>query len=342
MGLRLRVEFIIGANMLAPDAASVANRSSPMLASFLAAFFFALNATCASHSVRAFGPIRANLGRLMIAAAVLGLFAHTLGNGFSSASLPWFILSGVIGMGLGDLGVYAALPLLGSRLTVLMTQCIAAPLAAVGEWLWLGTRLSAGEIAWGALILTGVAIAISPSKSRPPRVKVRAIGLLFGFVAACGQGFGALVSRKGVNVADAAGEAARNATFGLTAAYQRILAGLVFVLIWFVVLRLLQRLPTRALPASGLPATVAADPVSRRAAGWWMLANGFAGPVLGVGCYQWALATTPSGIVLPIAAIAPLLSIPIAYSLEGDRPTLRAIVGGCIAVGGSIALTASR
>lgn len=312
-----------------------------MLASFLAALFFALNATCATHSVRAFGPVRANLGRLIIATLVLGLFAHTLGNGFNSASLPWFIASGIIGMGLGDLGVYAALPLLGSRLTVLMTQCIAAPLAALGEWLWLGTRLTTAQIAWGVLILGGVALAITPSRSRPPRVKVRAIGLVFGFVAACGQGFGALVSRKGVNVADAAGEATHNAIFGLTAAYQRILAGFIFVVLWFLVLRMLNRLPTiRPLASTGGSAPDAQ--LESQRAGWWMLANGLAGPVLGVGCYQWALATTPSGIVLPIAATAPLLSIPIAFWLENDRPTRRAILGGIVAVGGCIALTAAR
>jgi drug/metabolite transporter (DMT)-like permease len=73
-----------------------------------------------------------------------------------------------------------------------------------------------------------------------------------------------------------------------------------------------------------------------------MLANGFAGPVLGVGCYQWALATTPSGLVLPIAATTPLLAIPIAYWLEGDRPSRRALVGGVIAVAGCIALTLTR
>ena len=305
-----------------------------MIASFLAAFFFALNATCASHNVRAHGPVRANVGRLIVATLLLGLFAHTLGNGFQSASLPWFIASGVIGMGLGDLGVYAALPLLGSRLTVLMTQCLAAPLAAIGEWLWLGTRLTFAEMAWGGLILAGVAIAITPSRKNPPRVQVRPIGFLFGFIAACGQGFGALVSRKGVNVADAAGEAAHNATFGLTAAYQRILAGLVFVVVWFLVLRLLHRLPTA-------PERPPAGPERWRSNGW-LIANGLAGPVLGVGCYQWALATTPSGIVLPIAATAPLLSIPIAFWLEHDRPPRRAIVGGILAVGGCIALTAAR
>lgn len=304
-----------------------------MLASFLAAFFFALNATCASHSVRATGSARANLGRLLVAVAILGVFAHTVGHGFASASTRWFFLSGVIGMGLGDLGVYGALPLLGSRLTVLMTQCLAAPIAAIGEWLWLGTRLTPAQICWGAVILGGVAFALLPTRQSPPRVRVKPIGFLFGLLAAAGQGFGALVSRKGVDVATAAGEAAHNATFGLNAAYLRILAGLGFTALWFFVLHRLGRLA---------PAPILNSPAERRRARWWMLANGLAGPVLGVGCYQWALATTPGGIVLPIAATTPLLAIPIAFWLEGDRPTRRSIVGGVIAVVGCIALTLAR
>lgn len=308
-----------------------------MLASFLAALFFAFNATCASHSVRTLGPARANLGRLVVATIMLGTFAHVCGGGFSSASLPWFLLSGLIGMGLGDLGVYGALPLLGSRITVLMTQCLAAPIAALGEWLWLGTRLTGAQVAWGLLILAGVAVAITPSKSSPPRVRVRPVGFFFGILAAFGQGLGALVSRKGVNVAELAGEAAQNATFGLTAAYQRIFAGLIFTACWFFMLHFLGRRPFAPLlePREG--------PLGLSGRTWgWMIANGMAGPVLGVGCYQWALATTPSGIVLPIAATAPLLAIPIAFWLEGDRPPRRAIVGGILAVAGCIALTAAR
>jgi drug/metabolite transporter (DMT)-like permease len=302
-----------------------------VFASSLAAFFFALNATCASRSIQTFGSVRANLGRLAVAAVLLGLFAHTLGHGFASASTGWFLLSGVIGMGLGDLGVYGALPLLGSRLTVLMTQCLAAPIAAFGEWLWLGTRLTAAQTLWGAVILGGVALALMPSKASPPRVRVRPAGFLFGLLAAAGQGFGALVSRKGVETATAAGEMAHNATFGVNAAYHRIIAGLVFTAAWFLVLRLLGRLPARANAAS--------NPAARRRARLWLLANGLAGPVLGVGCYQWALATTPSGIVLPIAATTPLLAIPITYFLEGERPSKRSMVGGVFAVAGAVALT---
>jgi drug/metabolite transporter (DMT)-like permease len=302
-----------------------------VLPAFLSAFFFALNATCASHSIRLIGTLRANISRLVIGTLVLGLFAHSVGGGFSSSGTGWFLLSGLVGLGLGDLGSYAALPLLGSRLTVLMIQCLAAPLAAVGEWLWLGTRLSAQQILWGGVILAGVAFAIAPSRSSPPRVRVRPIGFLYGFLAACGQGFGAaLLSRKAVMVAAAAGESVSNVTFGLTAAYVRLAAGLAFTLSWFLALRLLRRLP--AAPGAA-PAGAGRHPWA------WTLANGLAGPVAGVGCYQWALATAPSGVVLPIAATTPLLSIPIAHWLEGDRPTRRSVVGGFVAVGGCIALT---
>lgn len=312
-----------------------------MLASFLAAFFFALNATFSSRNVRAHGPAIANIGRLLVAATLLGLFAHTLGHGFTSASTGWFVLSGIIGMGLGDLGVYAALPLLGSRLTVLMTQCLAAPIAALGEWLWLGTRLTLTHVVWGLVILAGVAFALMPSRSNPARVAIKPLGFLFGVIAACGQGFGALVSRKGVNVAEAAGEAAHNATFGLNAAYQRILAGLVFTSLWFLVLHLVRRrASTPSAPSD--PATTATPAASPRIQPRLIFANGLIGPVLGVGCYQWALATTPSGLVLPIAATTPLLAIPLAYWLEGDRPTRRALIGGVLAVAGCIALTLAR
>lgn len=301
-----------------------------MFAAFLSALFFALNATCASHSIRLLGTARANLSRLAIGVLVLGIFAHTIGGGFSSAGTAWFLLSGVVGLGVGDLGTYSALPLLGSRITVLMIQCLAAPLAAIGEWWWLGTRLSAAQAFWGGVILLGVVVAVVPSRSNPPRVRVRPIGFLYGFVGACGQGLGAaLLSRKAVMVAAAAGESVSNVTFGLTAAYERLFAGLLFTLLWFWALRALRRLPDPPGPSSA----------KGRSGGLWTLANGLAGPVAGVGCYQWALATTPSGIVLPIAATTPLLSIPVAFWLEGDRPSRRSICGGVIAVAGCIVLT---
>jgi drug/metabolite transporter (DMT)-like permease len=60
--------------------------------------------------------------------------------------------------------------------------------------------------------------------------------------------------------------------------------------------------------------------------------------VFGVTCYQWALRTTQAGIVLPIVATAPLLTVPIARALEHSRPTPRYWIGAVLAVLGAAGL----
>lgn len=300
-----------------------------MVAAFLTTLFFSLSTIFANRSLRAVGTTRANLGRLLFAAFVLGAYAHLGGGGLGGAGRDWLLLSGVIGMGLGDLAVFAALPLLGSRITVLMTQCLAAPLAIVAEWLWLGTVLTGTQLLWGFVILGGVLVALLPSRSSPPKVTIRPIGFLFGFLAACGQGFGAVVSRKGNALAALAGEPID----GLTAAYQRILGGLAITLIWLAARALLSAKPS-------VPAPPEAPPPWR--AYLWIPANAGCGAIIGVSCYQWSLATTPSGIVLPIVACTPLVIIPLSYWLENERPTRRSLIGGLIAVAGCIALALAR
>lgn len=300
-----------------------------MVAAFLTTLFFSLSTIFANRSLHAVGATRANLGRLLFAALVLGAYAHQFGGGLGGAGRDWLLLSGVIGMGLGDLAVFAALPLLGSRLTVLMTQCLAAPLAIVAEWLWLGTVLTGTQLLWGFVILGGVLVALLPSRSSPPKVTIRPIGFLFGFLAACGQGFGAVVSRKGNALAALAGEPID----GLTAAYQRILGGLAITLIWLAARALLSAKPSA-------PAPPEAPPLWR--AYLWIPANAGCGAIIGVSCYQWSLATTPSGIVLPIVACTPLVIIPLSYWLENERPTRRSLLGGLIAVAGCIALALAR
>ena len=115
-----------------------------------------------------------------------------------------------------------------------------------------------------------------------------------------------------------------------TAAYERIIGGIGVAAIYFALLR------ARDTQMS------AVGPGEWRKAWPWVLVNTLGGPVIGVSCYQWALSTTPSGIVLPIVATVPLAVIPFAYRFEGDRPAGQSIIGGIIAVAGVIALTLVR
>ena len=289
-----------------------------MFASFLTTILFSLSVIFASRSAKLLGGTRANLARIGIATVFLAVWAHGFGAGLRGPALGWFFFGGCVGFGLGDMALFAALPRIGPRLAILITQCLAAPLAAVVEWAWLGTTLTTAELWCAIIILAGVAVALAPDRGAKIERRVFWIGVLAGVGSAMGQGMGAVISRK-------ANEVAAVAHFpidGGTAAYQRILGGLLVTVIAFAFFR---RQKPGAAP-------------QWRAAAPWSVANALAGPAIGVGCFQWALATTPSGVVLPIVATSPVVTIILAWFIDGTRPTRRAVAGGLVAVAGAVAL----
>ena len=73
----------------------------------------------------------------------------------------------------------------------------------------------------------------------------------------------------------------------------------------------------------------------------WIVANALAGPSIGVAIYQWGVATMPTGILMPIVATVPVLTQFLVWKVDGQRPTLRTVIGGIIAVAGVIALAAA-
>jgi drug/metabolite transporter (DMT)-like permease len=297
-----------------------------MFPSFLTTVLFSFSVVFAARSARLVGTRTANLGRILLALGLLAIWAHGFGSGLRGPAFWWFFASGVIGFGLGDMSMFAALPRIGPRLCILLTQCLAAPLAAAMEWGWLGTRLHADEAVCAAVILAGVALALAPDHGAQGGGRGFWIGVLFGIGSALGQAVGAVLSRK----ANLVGALAHFEIDGGTAAYQRIIGGVLMTLL------------AMAFLGKGLLAEAAEKAATRRR-GWpYVIGNALAGPAAGVGCYQWALKTTPSGIVLPIVATSPLVTILLAFLLEGQRPTRRAVSGGIIAVAGAAALSLAQ
>jgi drug/metabolite transporter (DMT)-like permease len=306
-----------------------------MLPAFLTAIFFSASIVCAGQSAKLIGGTEANFWRLTGATFFLSLWAWTFGQGLSGASFPIFLLSGVIGIGVGDVALFQTLPRLGSRLTIMIVQCLTAPFGALIEWLWLGTKLTPLQLVFGAVILTGIGISLAPGKHLKLTKTALVPGVLFGMLAAFGGACGAVLSRKAFAVSD------RNHEYidGMTASYQRVVGGVVIAGICLLVVK--WRSIHGHLTQSGENANLPSKEKWRRV--WpWILVNSLAGQTIGVSCYQWAFHTTPTGIVLPIVATAPLVAIPFTLAIEHERPSLRSVIGGVIAVIGVIGLALSK
>jgi len=294
-----------------------------MLPSFLTTILFSFSVIFASRSARILGGPVANLSRLAIALLALGLWAHLFGHGLRGPALPWFLAGGVIGFGFGDMALFGALTRIGPRLSILLTQCLAAPIAVATEWLWMGTSLSPVEMLFALSILAGVALALAPDHGWEGDRRTFWWGALFGVGSALGQGLGAVFTRKAFEISKAAGV---NIDGG-TAAYQRIVGGIVITAIAFFVLR---RLRPGDYPKP--------EPGAWKRAAPAVVGNAMSGPAIGVACFQWALKTTPSGIVLPIVATSPLVTMLLAWFFDRIRPSRRAAFGSVIAVAGAAAL----
>ena len=303
-----------------------------MLPAFLSTIFYSISVICANRSARLIGGTEANFWRLTCATAFLGVWAATGGQGLSGEkTFPIFFLSGVIGIGLGDVALFQALPRLGPRLSLLLVQCLTAPFAAAIEWLWLHNTLRPLEIFWAVVILAGVGVSLAPGKHLNLRRDQIISGSLFGVVGALGGAYGAVLSRKAYGVMDRD----RPMIDGGTAAFQRLLGGLFIAGLCLLVVkwRSIRHHLTRSEEAETLPS----KEKWRRV--WpWILANSLAGQTIGVSCYQWAFQTTRTGIVLPIVAITPLVAMPLTRYLDGERLSWPAIIGGLIAVVGVVGL----
>jgi drug/metabolite transporter (DMT)-like permease len=306
-----------------------------MLAALLTTLLLSISAICGYRSSRQIGGAEANFWRVCLAGFFLALWANTFGSGLAGDAFLIFLLSGFVGVGIGDTGYFQALPRLGSRRAVLLVQCFTAPFAALIEWLWLGTKLNPAEIFCIALILTGVAVALAPGDHLkiPPRQLW--LGISFSVFAAFCNALGSVMSRKAYAVAHAAGQYPDPGTTG----YQRVLGGILIPAIILIVVK------SRSARTHGGVFEEKTFQVSRQK--WkriwpWVLGNSLAGQTLGMSCFQWAIEKTPTGIVTAVVAMTPVILLPMTRIVDGEKIGVRSLFGAVVAVAGVIGLTFSR
>ena len=298
-----------------------------MIPALLTAFLFACSAIFGQRAAKLFGPLRANAIRLSIACALLGILTWITDGiqGHSSwhpAVFPALFLSGAVGFGFGDIGLFLAYPRLGARLTILINFSLATLFAAWGDQVLLGEHLTLPQWSGVVLVLAGLGLALWPAGKAGLRARAPWSGLCFAALAGAGQGFGTTLSGWANRLA----EQQHVTIHGISQAFQRSTAGvLVAVTVWAVWRTWLKK--PDAVSGASLPAR-------RKHAGFWMTGAALFGPVAGVSCYQWARLQLPSAVVVAIVATSTLWVIPLAKFIDNDHPTLRQVAGTLVAVAG--------
>ncbi|MEO1095361.1 MAG: DMT family transporter [Cyanobacteria bacterium J06638_28] len=282
------------------------------IAALTAAFLWALSTVLFGRLGKSLRPLPLNLAKGLIASVLIA--ATLLVQADIQPELPtnavfWLLLSGAVGIGLGDTAYFTALNLMGAR-RVLLMESLAPALTALLALLFLKEQLA--WTAWVGILLTLVGVAWVISERVPDATGVPMQpwqGAFWGILAALGQASGSVMSR---------GALANTTVDPLWSSLLRITAGAIVLLALFSTQRhkiaQLRPLKSRNILLLVILAAIMAT-------------------YLGIWLQQVSFKYTPAGIAQALLATSPLFVIPIAV-LMGDRVTWRAILGVLIAIAG--------
>ncbi|RUO35068.1 DMT family transporter [Aliidiomarina soli] len=285
------------------------------LAALSAALFWALATLLYNRSSLHLSAAQLNLVKGLVACPLLLGSLYLFGLGFEldlrSPALWWLLLSGVIGITVGDTCYFSALRRLGPAHTILL-EYLAPPFAAVLAWMFLRERLSLLEIVAALTIIAGVIFVLSEKRMQHDQMPARLSrsGLAFAVTAAWCQAVGLVMAFHAlqafeINALQAALVRLGGGTLALT-------IGLLLVAPGILTSTRQALAKTRLLP---------------------LMVAIFFGTFMAIGLQQVAIAYVTPGIAQTLLATAPLFMIAINVLL-GKALSLRALIGTLLALAG--------
>lgn len=285
------------------------------LAALGAALCWALAGLVAADASRAMGGIAFTRVRMVF--VLLMLLAWL---GFAGASplpreqLPALLVSGVIGIFVGDTALFVTLARLGPRRTAILFSTN-APFTVLLAWAWLGERLSLLALLGCVLVAVGVVIAIVFGKRRDQLHAWESVqgtlwvGVGIGLLAAFGQSVGSLL------VAPALAQGADAATVATWRIGAALLA--LYVARW--------AFPQRTRSRTALDARLASR----------LILSGLLGMALGMTLLLYAFKHGSVGLSAALSSTTPVMLVPLIWWLSKERPAAGAWVGAVLAVCGA-------
>ncbi len=283
------------------------------LAALATAFCWTITAVVFETASRKVGSVAVNIIRLVMALVLLGAFSWIRRGMFfpmdaSLYSWYWLILSGLVGFVIGDLFLFEAFTMIGSRLSMLIMTLV-PPITATLGWLLMDEQMTPISIIGMMMTISGIALVIfQKHTANGARVSYPVKGLLFAFLGAAGQATGYVLSKYGMGEYDP-----------FAATQIRVMAGIFgftilisFFRRWRAVFSAVHQVKPMIL----------------------MLVGATFGPFLGVSLSLLAAQNTSTGIAATIMAITPILIIPPTLIFFKQAVSWKEIVGAAISVAG--------
>ncbi len=152
---------------------------------------------------RSFTPLALNFWKGLAAMAVLFVITQLFYPEFSLTreQVFWLVLSGAIGIGLGDTFFFQALNKIGDNQAILVAETLAPIITALFAMAWIGEWLTWQQWIGIAVVILAVDVIVKLRKKQKVR-HYEATGYVYAAGAALCQAFGAVISRDVLTSSD--------------------------------------------------------------------------------------------------------------------------------------------
>ncbi len=283
-------------------------------AALFTALCWTITALSFESASRKVGSVPVNIIRLVMAFFLLGIFSWIRRGLFfpidaSAFTWFWLIISGLVGFVIGDLFLFKAFTMIGSRMSMLIMTLV-PPISAFVGWMLMGEMLAWIHLAGMAVTMSGIALVVFQRTSAKvlPISKVPLKGIMFAIGGAAGQAVGLVLSKYGMGEFDA-----------FSATQIRVMAGIIgFSILIFFFKRWL----------------AVGQAIGNKKAMVLILIGATFGPFLGVSASLIAVQHTATGIASTIMSITPILIIPPTYLFFKQQVSWKEVLGAVVSVSG--------
>jgi len=254
----------------------------------------------------------------IILIGIIGIFGISLTLSFNQISN--LVISGILGLVLGDSFLFKSFQLIGARLGIIIMAAVPV-LSAILAFFFLNEIISYLGMFGMLLTITGILIVVLEKKSvEKNNVAFNKLGIFYGFLGALGQATG-LIFAKYAFLENPALDGQGGELNGFAASFIRLFSASIIILPIAATFRRYKN-PIGIYSKDSYSAKV-------------ILIGTIFGPVLGITGSLIAIEYAKVGIASTLMATMPIIMLPISRFYFKEKLDWKAIVGAFVAVVGA-------
>ncbi len=281
------------------------------LSALLTAVLWSGTSIAFSSAAGKIGSLQLNINRMILASVFLIVTIFLMGYDFNLSNTQFvnLIISGVIGLVIGDSFLFKSFQMIGARISMLL-MALSPAMSAILAFIFLNEIITPIGIVGIVITIAGITLVVL-ERNTNSKYQVTTLGIVYGILGALGQAGGLIFAKFAFNEGHIA---------GFIATFIRVFSS---VIIFFPIMLMLKKYKN--------PYKVFRK--DKSAFGVTLLGT-ILGPFLGITFSLIAVENTKVGIAATLMSTMPIIMLPMVKYIYKEKLSWRAITGAVVAVGG--------